>query len=231
MIAQPKQDETYYDILKVDRKATIAEIVAAYHTAKNAFSRDSVATYSLFSTDEVKSVIEKLDEAYQNLSNLDKKREYDRWLQEQSENPELPPAMSELERKQNAQLLPKDSESLFPAAAPQTGGKGDASAPQAAAAVDATPIELPSNEALSGLQLKSIREKRGLSLDDVSRITKIPSKFIRAIEADDIKHLPARVYLQGFIKNMASLYKLDSKVAVTAYFAHTDKANPPTETP
>lgn len=220
MIPQIKQEETFYDILKVDRKATMAEIVAAYHTAKNAFSKDSIATYSLFNTEEVKAVIDRLEEAFQTLSNIDKKRAYDRWLEDQSQNPAPPPAMTELEKKQNAQLLPRESENVFPLFATQATDDGTSS--KSGATVDSSPIALPDNNCLTGAQLKEIREKRGLTLEDVSRITKIPTKFIRAIEADDFKRFPARVYLQGFIKNMATLYRLDVKATVHAYLTYAD---------
>jgi curved DNA-binding protein CbpA len=234
----PKADETYYDILKVEPRATIAEIVAAYHAAKNAFSRDSVATYSLFSPDEAKTVLDRLEEAYLNLSNIDKKREYDKWLAERTQNLELPPTMTEMERKQKAMASQADSESIFPshdqmpspeappAVAEYVPAAKDAPIPSPLDP-EAPPIPITSGEVVTGATLKSIREKRSLSIDDVSRITKIPTKFIRAIEADDLKQLPARVYLQGFVKNLAALYKLDPKDAVKAYFEHTDKLNAP----
>lgn len=233
MMSQGKADETYYDILKVDRKATIAEVVAAYHSLKNAFSRDSVATYSLFSPEEAKTVLDRLEEAYLNLSNIDKKREYDRWLEAQQSNPDLPP-MTELTRMQAAQQATREQHvSIFPESAPQPGNTvtnvniEPSSSSSTSTPVDSAPIPVVSGDAVSGPVLRNIREKRGLSIDDVSRITKIPAKFIRAIEADDLKQLPARVYLQGFVKNMALLYKMDPKQTLKAYFEYSDKLSSP----
>lgn len=211
--------DTYYEVLKVDRKATISEIVAAYHSAKNAFSKDSVATYSLFSSDEIKGVLDRLEEAYLTLSNLDKKREYDLWLSDRSETTSLPPMMTERDRKQNAQNIfapvtePAAAQSFTPPPAPPV--------------QDGTPINLATGEEISGVRMREIREKRGLSVDDVARITKIPTKFIRALETDDFKHLPARVYLQGFLKNMATLYKIDPKIALKNYFDYVDRLQAP----
>ena len=89
--------------------------------------------------------------------------------------------------------------------------------------------EIPSVvDALDGVILKQIREKRSLSLDDVSRITKIPVKTIKAIESDNMVALPARVYIQGFVKNLAALYKLEGKSAIKSYLTFLDqKAKPP----
>jgi cytoskeletal protein RodZ len=83
------------------------------------------------------------------------------------------------------------------------------------------PIPVLDSE-LSGTMLKDMREKRSLSIDDVSRITKIPMKFLRAIEEGTPKTLPARVYLQGFVKNLAVLYKLNPNEAAKAYLAWVD---------
>jgi len=194
-------EESYYDILKVPKKASVSEIVAAYHSVKGAFSKDSVATYSLFSSDETRSELEKLEEAYQVLSNIDKRREYDQKLLKQ-ENQELP-KMSELILKRSAEASAM-SAPLTPTPVP--GGESDAS-----------------NDPCSGVILKGLRTKRGLSIEDVSRITKIPSKFIAAIEAEEISKLPTRVYIQGFVKNLASLYRLNPSAAGAQYLEKTFK--------
>lgn len=196
-----KAEETFYDILKVDRKATIAEIVAAYHTAKNAFSRDSVATYSLFNDDETQSILSRLEEAYQTLSNLEKKAQYDQTIA-LGEGADLP-QMSEVQLKQNAERradVPKLPEKPAASSAP-----------------------LPEYETYSGPILAEIRERRGLSLDDVCRVTKIPLKFVKAIETEALPDLPARVYLHGFVKNLATLYRIDSGMVTRSYLTALDK--------
>ena len=208
-MADRKLEETYYDILKVDTRATIAEIVSAYHTAKNAFSRDSVATYSLFSAEEAQSILSKLDEAYSTLSNIEKKRDYDEQLRKRSDDSSLPPTMTELELKQKAQLLPEQT------GAPLKEGS------KAQPAVASGP--LPAYESITGAILKEIRDRRALTLEEAARITKIPIKFISAIESENPSTLPARVYLQGFVKNLATLYRLDPKFAATSYLENIDK--------
>jgi len=225
-----KQEETYYDILKVDPKSTVAEIVAAYHTAKNAFSRDSVATYSLFSPEEAQAELDKLEQAYLNLSNIDKKRAYDRALHEKlhgESNSMMPPNMTELERRQNAHshqgsrgnaMTDNFDSPSSPARFASTGPNSNSPS----ATVENPPPAYSSTDPVTGNVLREIREKRSLSADDVSRITKIPVKFIQAIESEDPKKLPARVYLQGFIKNLATLYKLDPKLAAKSYLDYTD---------
>ena len=222
-----KQEDTYYDVLKIDSKATIAEIVQAYHTAKNAFSRDSVATYSLFSPQEAQSELNKLEEAYLNLSNIDKKRAYDRVLEQRAaDGGDLASEPMSRSASRSGASTPVD----FPAARSEAMLGASLQAPQRSApvathepAADSTPApSFVADGPVTGSLLREIREKRSLSIDDVSRITKIPAKFIRAIEDVDLKKLPARVYLQGFVKNMANLYKLEPASAAKSYLDHTD---------
>jgi curved DNA-binding protein CbpA len=248
MSSPRKAEETFYDILKIDTRATISEIVAAYHSARNAFSKDSVATYSLFSTEETGAILDRLEQAYLTLSNVDKKREYDRQLQQKlkSEESLIMAAEQESQSAQPPDPAVAAAESVFatdlgedllgaprvndskvlhtdlPTEFPTEGSAGtDAGPAPTEAAAPAVATEWTDGP-LSGQHLKEIREKRALSVDDVSRITKIPSKFIRAIESDDPRQLPARVYLQGFVKNLATLYRLDTKTAAKAYLQHVD---------
>lgn len=199
MSSANKSEETYYDVLKVDRNATISEIVAAYHTARNAFSRESMATYSLFSPEETQAIIDKLDEAYHTLANVEKKREYDQILEMKAKNMDVPVADVAITKR--AELQGKDKV--------HTG--------------EFTPLIGSYEGRMSGAVLREIREKRNLSIEEVTKITKIPAKYVKAIETDDVRSLPARVYLQGFVKNLAALYKLDPNLVTKAYLDYTDR--------
>jgi curved DNA-binding protein CbpA len=69
---------SYYDILEIKHDATQAEIRQAYFRAKAAYSKDSQAFYSIFEDQETKLILEKIEQAYLVLSNVEKRREYDR---------------------------------------------------------------------------------------------------------------------------------------------------------
>ncbi len=202
-VEKMNQEETYYEILKVDKKATVSEIVQAYHHAKSAFSRDSLATYSLFSPEDAKAELDKLEKAYLHLSNIDRKREYDRALSTGT-------PLKEKESPHPAQPAPLDMAKTTEFPAPRTSASHLTVAPSPA------PVEGPVN----GLLLKEAREQRNLSIDDVARVTKIPVKFIRAIESQDPEAMPARVYVQGFIRNLATIYRMDPTSTAKGYL-HT----------
>lgn len=205
-------EETYYDLLKVDPRASVAEIVSAYHAAKNAFAKDSLATYSLFSDTEVRDILSKLEEAYLTLSNLERRADYDRRLTEPLSNIGKGPVTPSLEVTTS---IPEPTLEMAP------------SEPEPQAPTVPLEEKTPSNlDECSGSFLKDLRVQRGLSVEDVCRITKIPSKAVKAIEQDDFKNLPARVYIQGFIKNLAVLYKVDAIATAKAYLAFLSRRVP-----
>jgi curved DNA-binding protein CbpA len=201
------REETYYEILRVSPRATISEITTAYHSAKNAFSKDSLATYSLMPAEESAVVLELLETAYLTLTNLDKRREYDKFLQ--SDKPQ-----SEVAMHSNSTIVNPVSSgapSVYPGAETQVS--------------QMTQNDFNDSE----FSLIQIRESRGLTVSDVSRVTKIPIRYLNALEKYDSKNLPAKVYVQGFLKNMAQLYRLDPKKAVSSYFEQLEKITGPSK--
>jgi hypothetical protein len=70
--------QSYYEILDIPPDATVEEIRAAYLRVKAAYSKDSLALYSLMDASENQRYIQQAEEAYRVLSNPEKRREYDR---------------------------------------------------------------------------------------------------------------------------------------------------------
>jgi len=60
-----------------------------------------------------------------------------------------------------------------------------------------------------GLELRQARERRGLSLHQLSKITKIGLRRLQAIEDSDEHHLPATVFTRSFVKSYAAEVGLD----------------------
>ncbi len=55
-----------------------------------------------------------------------------------------------------------------------------------------------------GDRLKSAREARGLSLDDVEAVTRIRRRYLEALEEEAFDRLPGSAYVRGFLKSYAS---------------------------
>jgi len=51
-----------------------------------------------------------------------------------------------------------------------------------------------------GAYLRGLREQQGMSVDELSRATRVLSHYLEALEADDVRALPAPVFTKGFIR-------------------------------
>lgn len=67
------------------------------------------------------------------------------------------------------------------------------------------------------LWLRTGRTERGLSLDDVARITKIQLKTLERLEAGTQDGLPAEVFVRGFVRAFARCVGLDEDEALKRY--------------
>jgi cytoskeletal protein RodZ len=76
-----------------------------------------------------------------------------------------------------------------------------------------------------GKYLMQQRELRGLSPEDVSRVTKIPPTLINALEAGQVERLPARVFVLNYIRAYARVIGLEPEEAVLR-FEEVDRAQP-----
>lgn len=83
-----------------------------------------------------------------------------------------------------------------------------------------------------GVRLKQEREKRKISLDDVSAATKISSRFLSAIESGRFDQLPGGIFNRGFVRAYARHLGLDDEQIVADYrhAAGEDDPNVPMET-
>jgi cytoskeleton protein RodZ len=69
-----------------------------------------------------------------------------------------------------------------------------------------------------GTALRDAREQRGLSLDRLSRATKISVTSLAAIETNQRDKLPQRVFLRGFVRAYAREVGLNPEDTVARYF-------------
>jgi cytoskeleton protein RodZ len=60
-----------------------------------------------------------------------------------------------------------------------------------------------------GAKLRQERVGKGLAIDDISRDTRIASRFLEAIETDDYSSLPGLVFTRNFVRQYALTLQLD----------------------
>ena len=68
-----------------------------------------------------------------------------------------------------------------------------------------------------GESLKSEREMRGVTLEEISAATRIAPRFLKAIENEDWDQLPGGVFNRGFVRAVARYLGLDEENIVAEY--------------
>jgi len=81
-----------------------------------------------------------------------------------------------------------------------------------------------------GVELRQAREQRHLTLDDISRVTKVPIARLEAIERGSLEELSPSIFARGFVREYAIQVGLDPVRAVNDYLAQfqTQPAAEPT---
>lgn len=74
----------------------------------------------------------------------------------------------------------------------------------------------------SVLGLASIRHNRGLSLEQISRTTKISVRALQAIEEGNFKKLPGGIYNTSYIRQYARAIEFDESELLAYYHSITD---------
>ena len=80
---------------------------------------------------------------------------------------------------------------------------------------------------LFGPRLKEQRERRGITLEQISKSTKIGTRFLEALEEDQFERLPGGIFNKGFVRAYARCVGLNEEQAIADYLAATG-ANQPT---
>ena len=80
-----------------------------------------------------------------------------------------------------------------------------------------TPARIPVGE--FGDTFRKERERKGISLEDVSNVTKISARMLRAIEEEHFDQLPGGVFNKGFVRTYAKHLGLNDDEAVASYLA------------
>lgn len=75
--------------------------------------------------------------------------------------------------------------------------------------MDEDELETVSLQGGIGAQLRSVREERGYSLEQVAAETRIPQRHLEKMEAGDFAGLPGRTYAIGFSRTYAKLLDLN----------------------
>lgn len=190
---KPLDEQTHYEALEIPPGATPYEIQEAYRQALQIYGADSVVTYSFFSPAERRVILERLERAFETLIHRESRRDYDRKLREEGLFPE--DAATAPSRARIAPLFDLRHARILPASPPaerevQKNTRSTSPAVQA----------ILGQDAISGEDLRRLRAELGISLDWISRHTKVRLAYLERIEEDRHGELPSLIHLKGFLR-------------------------------
>lgn len=230
-----KEEKNYYEILEISPHASEEEIHRSYIQAKNTYVQDNLALYSLLTKEECEKVLERIEEAYTILSDPEKRIQYNmaRGIEApESEFSEINSNKSE-EPKWEKRGLPakpeikRETEETQQSEGEDSEGGGAVGVMSKIVANKRFTLEYNFNlevekrieraENFSGKFLKEIREYKNVDLPRMSDMTKISKTYLRNIENENWKNLPAKAYIRGFVYQYAKCLKLNPDLVATSY--------------
>jgi len=189
----------YYEILNLEKTATKEEIENAYLAGIVTYHPDALASYSLISEEERRSILRRIEEAFQILGNSEKKKVYD--LKINNTVQFYPKAYF---RKSTKKLEIEDGEakkniwerikSLFSPKRKKESQKD---------LFEAYSINARLPNLLRGEYLKKVRENRGLRLDDVAKEIKMNISHLKALEEENYENLPRGMNVSNLMRSYA----------------------------
>jgi len=79
-----------------------------------------------------------------------------------------------------------------------------------------------------GAYLRNLREQQGISLEELSRSTRVLHHYLVALETDDLASLPAPVFTKGFIRAYCQVLGVSSDEAIALYDLRAGQSREPT---
>lgn len=215
-------NKNYYEVLEVPTNASSDDVHKGYLRAKNAYSQDSLALYSLMTKDECDQIIDLIDEAYSILSDPDKRRLYD----------EARGINQDINYRNSKPSSQQDQDSTHNLrGTPQTTQHNNMSKIVAKKRFDLTynvdqemekRIEAATD--FNGAFLQEIREYKGVDIPRMSDMTKVSKTYIRHIEEQAYDKLPAAAYVRGFVYQFAKCLKLNPDLVANSYIYNMKKS-------
>ncbi len=183
----------YYEMLDISPDAAFFEIRHAYNAALQIYGADSMVSYSLFSNEERKKILNHLERAYLTLINAQERKKYDSELtqsgllpQKEGKTPlKRPACIYDVKRKTGVEIMPKKTTKSI--LRENVEGNKRIS-------------EILSQPEISGADLKNIRNELGIPLEEIAQETRVRLDYLTCIEEDKVERLPAKAFLKGFVK-------------------------------
>ena len=203
------EDFNYYELLRISYNASSFEVRQAYKHMLAIYEENSLATYSLFTEDERKLILSKIEDAFMILIDDEKRKAYDNDLVNAGEAPD-----NLLTAREKKKAIPIYQTSKARANNNSLARIKKKIREKEAGDLTATMLR---GDQISGKDLKNVRESLGIELEEIFQVTKISPTALVAIEKDDVANLPPKIYLISFLKAYAEALQLDPRQIVEGY--------------
>jgi curved DNA-binding protein CbpA len=204
------EGENYYQILSVPGSASAIEIRRAYMDTLEIYKEDSIATYSLFSSEQREKLLQTIERAFGTLIDETKRAAYNQMLVDSGQ---VDPAIFFRQPKDKPAAHSND-QSITKEKSLRQWVQKKAETPEIKALIE----QILSKEQLSGQDLKRLREAFGIEIHEIYAVTKITTSILKMIEADSFDDLPPEIYLKQFLKTYAGILQIDPHRVVEGYF-------------
>ncbi len=208
--------KNYYEVLEIPTDASPEEVHQGYIRAKNAYSQDSLALYSLMSKEECDSILELIDEAYTIISDPNKRKAYDqaRGINQTVRTPSPERTFGNTVKLDEHVLNQKDDTTTTSNMSKKLAKNRFSLDYEKDESFES---EIEQATVFSGELLRRIREYKGVDIPRLSDMTKVSKTYIRHIEDEEVDKLPALVYVRGFVYQYAKCLKLNPDLVATSY--------------
>ena len=81
------------------------------------------------------------------------------------------------------------------------------------------------NSKTLGERLREIRERAGVSVEEIANAIKVNKEYLKKIESDDYENMPSEIYIRGFLRNYSNFLGIEAKDVLKIYEKERGIAN------
>jgi flagellar biosynthesis protein FlhG len=185
----------HYAVLGIGRSSNDEEVRRAFKRQREIYATGGLATSSLLDEQELVGAQARIDEAHDTLLDPVRRRAYDLSM---FPTPDAPEPMAIPRPALAAEQLMLQSELAR---------------------------EIGPDTEFTGPLLRKVRESQGIEIAEISSRTKISKQHLAALEDETYDHLPAIVYVRGFVTELAKYLRLDPAQVQRTYLRRMRERN------
>ncbi|MEW6381045.1 MAG: helix-turn-helix domain-containing protein [bacterium] len=198
------EEMNYYELLNVESTASKEEIQKAYNLACQTYQIDSLATYSVVSEGERSQIQQRIEKAYRILMDDRERAKYDYRIGISGQRK----AQDYRQTGNKVQGPLSEGGKEQPSASSGCGANSSASD-----TTEEPKHQEPPPDISDPQYLKKHRERKGISLQEISEATMISIHALEDLERGEYSRFPGRVYIVGFLRAYAEYIGIDVQQA------------------